>query len=269
MVGASTNIEDCRYALVSHVTIKSVDHATVTFQVRSGSKSGNPDESLLRTFTVARSEVYSGPMTKLPEPQVGLTPGATGALYLTKEGTQTQSIDGFPIFDAERAVFKWPNCAGMATPIYSELPVVPSSIVLRGHLEGEVEIVELELLGHDATAAQHIAWTGASYIQLHLTERGARRLHVKSRSTTVEFWPTRIVVRGAPSIDLAVSGEVDLLDSELADSAQHIVFAKQGAPITLSLTEDGVTSFHVTPHAVAERAGGPDPGSPTRAMSSR
>jgi hypothetical protein len=173
-----------------------------------------------------------------------------GALYLSRRGWQTTSTDGFTIFDADKAVFKYPDCAGMATAICSKLSVVPSSIVVRGHLEGEVDIVELELLGADAAAAQHIVWNGGSYLALDLTEQGARRLQVQS--TTVSFWPTRIVVRGAPAIDPTVAGEVDLLNSELSDSAQHLVYAKHGAPITLSLTQDGFTAFHVTPQAVAE-----------------
>jgi hypothetical protein len=248
----TSNIDDCTHAKLAQVTIKSVDNLTVTFQVRSGTKSGDADESLLRTFTVALGDVYRGATTKLPEPPVALTPGAMGALYMSRRGWQTTSSDGFTIFDADKAVFKYPDCAGMATAICSKLGVVPSSIVARGHLEGEVDIVEIELLGPDAAAAQHIVWNGASYLALQLTEQGARRLHVKSRSTKVSFWPTRIVVRGAPAIDPTVSGEVDLLNSELSDCAQHLVYAKPGAPITLSLTQDGFTAFHVTPQAVAE-----------------
>jgi hypothetical protein len=252
MVATSNDVGDCTHAMVPQVTITGVDLTTVTFQVRSASKSGNVDEALLRTFTVALSDVYRGATTKLPVLPVPLTPGATGVLYLSHHGWQTMSSDGFAIFDANRAVFKWPDCAGVATAICSKLSVVPSSIVVRGHLEGEVEIVEIELLGPDAAAAQHIVWNGASYLALQLTEQGAGRLHVKSRSTQVGFWPTRIVVRGAPVIDPEVSGDVDLLNSELSDSAQHLVFAKHGAPIELSLTQDGFTAFHVTPQAVAE-----------------
>jgi hypothetical protein len=242
----------CTHAMVPQVTIVGVNGAALTFQVRSASKSGNADESLLRTFTVALSDVYLGATTKLPVSPVALTPGATGALYLSHAGWQTRSSDGFAIFDADKAVFKWPDCAGIATAVCSELLVVPSSVVVRGHVEGELEIVEVELLGHDAAAAQHIVWNGASFVELALTDHGARRLQVKSRSTTVRFWPTRIVVQGAPVADPAVSGEVDLLNSELSDSAQHLALARPGAPIALSLTQDGVTAFHVTPQAVAE-----------------
>jgi len=64
--------------------------------------------------------------------------------------------------------------------------------------------------------------------------------------------PIKIVIAGSPAIDQTVSGEVDILDSELADSVQRIVFANPGMTITLVLTEDGVDAFHVTPQAVVE-----------------
>ena len=258
MVGKSNVIGDCTHAMVPQVTIVRVDHATVTFQVRSASRSGNADESLLRSFTVPLSNVYRGATTKLPVAPVALTAGATGVLYLSQAGWQTKSGDGYTIFDADKAVFKWPDCAGVATAVHSRLPVVPSSVVVRGHVEGETEIVEVELLGSDAAAAQHIVWNGASYVDLHLSEQGARRLQHKAGSTAVRFWPTRLVVQGAPTIDPTVSGAVDLLNSELSDSVQHLVLGAPGAPVTLSLTQDGVTAFHVTPQAVAEHMREPE-----------
>jgi len=156
----------------------------------------------------------------------------------------------------------------MATAICSKLSVVPSSIVVRGHLEGEVDIWRSSYSAPTRRRAQHIVWNGAKLRRAAADEQGARRLHVKSRSTKVAFWPTRIVVRGAPTIDLTVSGEVDLLNSELSDSAQHLVFANHGAPITLSLTQDGFTriprhapggsrstcaALETAPHAHAQR----------------
>ncbi|MEO7734250.1 MAG: hypothetical protein ABIY55_25050 [Kofleriaceae bacterium] len=234
------------------MTIRSVDRDTLTFAARGASKSGDPDEALLRTFTVALSDVYSGPTTKLPEPPVALKPGAVGALYLSREGWAVTSADGFQIFDADKAIFKYPECAAMDEAICTTLTVVPTSILVHGHLEGESEIRHVELLGPDAAAAQNIEWTGAACIDLRLTEHGARHLHVKSRSTTVKFWPTRIKIQGSPSIDQTVLGEVDILNSELARCTQHVEFAKHGAPIALWLTQDGVNAFHVIPQHHAE-----------------
>jgi len=252
MEGAGTFVELCDHAMVPQVTIRGADRDTLTFAARGASKSGNPDEALLRTFTVALSEVYSGPTDQLPEPPVSLTPGAVGALYLSRQGWGVHSADGFQIFDFDRAVFKWPGCAAMDEAICTTLTVLPVSILIHGHLEGESVIRHVELLGPDAAAAQDIHWAGAACIELRLTDRGARHLHVKSPSTTVKFWPTRIKIEGSPVIDPSVRGEVDILNSELAGCAQHLEFTKHGEPITLSLTQDGVNAFHVIPQRHAQ-----------------
>jgi hypothetical protein len=246
---------DCTHAMVQQVTIEAVDDQTVTFTTRSASNPGNLDDSLRRTFTVPVSEVWTTPIEGAPPP-VELRPGAVGNLFLSRAGWEAVSADGRQIFGAgtDAAVFKWPWCA--APPrILCDLSVVPASVVVRGHLEGRAEFFEIELLGDDAAGTQHIRWNSTDYIELRVTARGAQRLGLGDAATTAKLWPTRITIAGSPACDRTISGEVDVLDAELAGWSQDIVLAP-GAPITLSLTLDGVSAFHVAPQAAARSAAG-------------
>lgn len=241
------------FGLVPQVKIQAVDDKTVSFATRSASRSGDATESLLRTFTVPLSEVYTTPIPGAPT-SVEMQPGAIGPLYLSGEGWKTTTPDGFGIHGADQAIIKYPVEAAIPSPPLTKLVVVPASIRIYGQLQGETEFFDIELLGPDADGAQDIIWNSADYIELGLTEGGARRLHVKSGSTTVKVWPIKILITGSPAIDRTVSGEIDILDSELADSVQRIAFAKPGLPIALALTQDGVDDFHVTPQVVAEQS---------------
>jgi len=263
--------DPCHFGIVPQVKIEGVNDTDVSFSTRSASRSGDPHESLLRTFTVPLTEVHAAPIAGALAP-VAMTPGATGPLFLSRDGWATTSPEGFQIHGGDRAVFKLPLCAGAPQRLLSKLTVIPTSIAIRGHLEGETEFFDIELLGPDAAEPQRLVWTGADYLELRLTPRGARRLRLKTRGPTARLWPIWIKIQGSPAIDQAVSGEVDILNYEMADGVQEIAFTKQGAPITLSLTQDGVTAFHVTPQAVAElstdihHAERPCPGCAQRAM---
>lgn len=243
--------DPCQFGIVPQVTIEAVTDTSVSFTTRSASRSGDPHEALRRTFTVPRTEVHEAPITGVPRP-VAMKPGATGPLFLSRAGWKATTPDGFGIHGHDRAVLKLPSCAGAPRRVLSKLTVVPTSIAIRGHLAGETDFVDIELLGPDAAGPQRISWQGADYIELRLTPRGARRLGLKGRATTAKLWPIWIAIKGSPEIDRAVFGEVDLLNRAMADGEQDLVFAKPGAPITLSLTQDGVNAFHVTPQAVAE-----------------
>ncbi len=242
---------DCNFGMVASVTIKAVDETTVTFAARSSGMSGHPNDNLLRDFTVPLTEVYATPIKGAPAP-VALVPGATGPIFLSRNGWKTTTVDGFRIYGADQAVFKWPDCAATPSPPLTRLSVVPRSIRIEGHVRDQAAFFHLELLGPDAAEGQDLVWTGADFVDVQLTETGARRLRVAPGAAPVKIWPTRIVVEGSPSIDEAVSGEVDVLDGELAAAVQHIRYSVPGAPIALSLTQDGVNAFHVTPQAVAE-----------------
>lgn len=241
------------FGLVPQVKIIAVDDTRVSFATRSASQSGDAKESLLRTFTVPRTEVYTTPIPGAPA-SVAMQPGAIGPLYLSSEGWKTTTSDGFGIFGLNTEVEKYPQNAAVPSPPLTKLTVVPTSIRVHGHLEGETAFFDIELLGHDAAESQDIVWNSADYIELRLTEHGARRLHVKPHSTRVRVWPIKISIEGSPAIDREVVGEVDILESEMADSVQHLAFAKQGSPIALVLTQDGVDAFHVTPQAIAEQS---------------
>ncbi len=247
---ANTNGERS-FGLVPQVKIQTVGDKTVSFATRSASQSGDAKESLLRTFTVPLSEVYTAPIPGAPT-AVAMQPGATGPLYLSREGWNTATPDGFRIHGADDVVDKFPKDAAIPSPPLTRLDVVPTSIHIHGQLQGETAFFDIELLGPDAAESQDIAWNSADYIDLQLTEHGARRLHVEPGSTTARVWPVKISIKGSPAVDRAVVGEVDILDSELAHSVQRVAFAKPGMPITLVLTEDGVDAFHVTPQAVVE-----------------
>jgi hypothetical protein len=251
MVGNTKNQRS--YGLVPHVKIMAVNDKTVSFATRSASRSGDARESLLRTFTVPRTEVYTTPIPGAPA-SVAMQPGAIGPLYLSIEGWKTTTPDGFGIFAADSVSGKFPKEGAIPSPPLTKLTVVPTSIHIHGQLEGKTAFFDIELLGRDGAESQDIVWNSADYIELRLTEHGARRLLGKSHATVVKVWPIKIVVQGSPAIDQAVVGEVDLLDSEMADSMQRLAFAKHGSPIALMLTPDGVDAFHVTPEAIAEQS---------------
>ncbi|HEX4422076.1 MAG TPA: hypothetical protein VH165_29390 [Kofleriaceae bacterium] len=248
---AKTYDTDCdgTHAMVQQVTIVQIDATTVTYSTRSASTSGS-DGALLRTFVSPLSEVWSEQIPGAPAP-VEMKPGAMGNLFLSKAGWEATTSDGHPIYGTgtDLIVFKYPWCG--ATPrILSNLTVVPSSIVVRGHLAGRTEFFELELIGTEAAEAaetQDLRWNGAAHLQLQLTSQGAARLGLAGGAQAVQVWPTRMIVRGRPAADLSVAGEVDLLDSELAGQIQHVAFARRDAPVTLTLTLDGVSAFHVEP----------------------
>jgi hypothetical protein len=255
-----TTMDHCRFAIVQ-ATIEKVDDNAVTFSARATTAFGGTDLNLRKTFTVPRSEIYTESISGAPAP-VAMTPGATGSLYLSRAGWASATADGFTLFGAHTAIFKWPECAGIATPVLTKLSVIPTSIVVRGHLEGATECFDLELLGPDAEAAQDFTWNSVALIELRLTGDGAQRLcggsGAGSGDSVVRIWPTAITVTGAPAIDPSLSGSVDILNCEMAGEIQRIAFTEPGAAVTLRLTQDGITAFHVTPELVAERSDGID-----------
>lgn len=246
--------DPCISASIKQVKIESVDDTNVTFSTRSASGTGDPHECLRRTFTVPRTEVYMTPVKGAP-PQVELKKGKIGSLYLTRAGWETKSTDGFQLHGKQEALFKLPNCAAAMQRLLTNLSVVPTSIIVRGHLEDDTEFFDIDLLGPDATGPQTILWNSADYLDVRLSSRGARRVRLKSRSTTAKIWPISIRIKGSPAIDLAVSGEVDLLNIEMAEGEQELKYTKPGTPIKVVLTQVGVAAFHVTPQAVAELTG--------------
>jgi hypothetical protein len=246
---------ECNFAVVQQVTIVSVDDRNVSFTTRGTGPSGTSDDSLRKTFTVPRSEIYPSKIDGAPA-AVELTPGATGNLFLSRIGWQCVTDDGFRIYGCDRAIFKFPVCGAIASPVMTQMTVIPTSIIVRGHLPEQTIFYDIELAGPDADDEQHLVWNGVDYIAVRLTARGARRMGVGAHATTIELWPTRIRIKGSPAIDQAVLGEVDVLDREMADCTQTISFSKHGAAVTLRLTQDGVNAFHVTPQAVLEAASG-------------
>lgn len=241
-----------KFALVGKVQIEKVDDRTVTFVTRSACKSGNRDECLRRTFTSPISEVWTQPIPGAPPP-VAMRPGAVGNLYLSRAGLETRSPDGYQIYGVGTPLvrIKYPDEAAISQPL-GELTITPSSIVVRGTLDGGREFHDIELLGPDAAEAQDLRWNGADHIQLRLTSRGAKRLGIADHAATAEVWPTAITVSGAPASFPTAAGSIDILDSELAAQDQHLEYARHGAPISLSLTQDGFAAFHVVPGLLPE-----------------
>ncbi len=246
--------DPCVAASIQQVKIENVNDTHVTFSARSASRTGDPHECLRRTFTVPRAEVHTPPAKGGPRP-VELKKGKTGPMFLTRAGWETKSTDGFHLYGKQDALFKFPDCAAAMMRLLTNLSVVPTSIIVRGHLEDDTEFFDIELIGPDASESQAIHWSSADYLDVRLSSRGARRLRLKSRSMSAKLWPISIKIKGSPAIDLAVSGEVDLLNIELAEGEQEIKYAKPGAPIKVALTQVGVAAFHVTPQAVAELTG--------------
>src|SRR5882762_347071 len=124
------------FGVVEQVQIEHADDKTVTFGTRSGSKSGDRDECLRRSFTCPIAEVWTQPIEGAPPP-VAMQPGAVGTLFLSRAGWQTRSADGYPIYGAGTPIerIKWPdNAAG--SQLVGALTVIPSSIVVHGTLHG-------------------------------------------------------------------------------------------------------------------------------------
>jgi hypothetical protein len=236
-----------KYAMVEKVQIEKVDDKNVTFATRSGTRSGDRDECLRRTFTCPVSEVWTHPITGAPAP-VAMQPGAVGNLFLSGNGLQTANSDGYPIYGIGTPLLriKYPDEAAISQ-LGGELRVIPTSIVVHGTRDGGRSFFDVELLGPDAADAQDIAWNGAEHVALRLTARGAKRLHLPEHPATLEVWPTRITVTGAPASDPGDTGSIDILDTQLASQGQHVKFAHHGAPISLALTQLGFAVFHVVP----------------------
>src|ERR1043165_1438733 len=131
MVG-STSME-CNFAIVQQVTIVSIDDRNVSFTTRGTRPSGTSDENLRKTFTVAVSEIYDRTINGAPPP-VELIPGATGNLFLSRVGWQCMTDDGFRIFGSDHAIFKYPQCGAITSPVMTQMTVIPTSVIVRGHL---------------------------------------------------------------------------------------------------------------------------------------
>jgi hypothetical protein len=233
--------------MVSQVTIESVDDQTVSFWTRSDSKTGDPNERLRRLFTVAVKEVWTAPIPGQPAPVV-MKPGATGPLFLSRTGWQTTTTDGFHILGAgtDAVSFKLPECLA-AAPFQGDLMVVPSKLRVLGYPEGKAERVEIDLLGPDAAESQDLQWHGSEYVEIRMAAHAANGASVAAPGGTMKLWPTQVIVHGSARSAPAISGEVDLLDGNLAAHGQHIQFARRGTPISLVLTQNGFGAFHVIP----------------------
>jgi hypothetical protein len=231
--------ELCNYAMVPQVTIESVNAQNVSFWTRSDSKTGDPSERLRRLFSVAVGEVWTAPIPGAPSP-VAMKSGTSGPLYLSREGWQTTTSDGYHILGAgtDAVVFKYPACLASA-PFQGDLVVVPSKLLVEGYPVGETELFQIDLLGPEAAEAQDLRWDGAEYLEIRMAADGD--------PVTVKVWPTQIVVTGSAKSAPTISGGVDLLDGNLAAHAQHIEFARRGMPISLVLTQNGFGAFHVVP----------------------
>lgn len=238
-----SDLELCTHAMVPQVTIASVDAQNVSFWTRSDSKTGDPSERRRRLFTVAVTEVWTAPIPGQLAP-VAMKPGATGPLYLSETGWQTTTPDGFHILGAgtDAVVFKFPECLGTG-PLQDNLVVIPSQLVVRGYEEGKDTLLQIDLLGPEAAESQDLEWNGAEYLEIRMADDAANG----ASHGTVKVWPTEIVVAGCARSAPMLSGQVDLLDGELAGHGQHIRFDRRGAEISLVLTQDGFGEFHVVP----------------------
>lgn len=233
--------------MIAQVTIDSVDDQSVSFWTRSDSKTGDPNERLRRLFTVPVSEVWTAPIPGQLAP-VAMTSGASGPLYLSKTGWQATTPDGFPILGAgtDAVVFKYPECLASG-PLQASLVVIPSQLLVKGYEEGKAEPFQIDLLGSEAAESQDLEWNGAEYLEIRLANHAANRSDAAKRAGTVKVWPTEIIVTGCAKSAPTLSGQVDLLDGELAGHEQRIQFDKRGNEISLVLTQDGFGAFHVVP----------------------
>src|SRR5215510_5613646 len=97
--------DNCLYAIVQQATITEVTAKTVSFSTRSSTKDSE-------VFTVPMTEILADPPAQAPQP-VALTAGATGNLYLSKDGWKVTASSGSTIYEAGNAnivLFKWPKC---------------------------------------------------------------------------------------------------------------------------------------------------------------
>src|SRR5690349_3867427 len=181
MADTEEGTDPCNKAVVP-VMIERVDAANVQFAARSASRTGDPHETLRRSFTVPMSEVHLTPIDGAPAP-VELVPGAVGNLILTRTGWQATSPEGFALHGLDHTVFKLPSCAGIPSRWLTTLSIVPTSIVIRGHVEGDTRFHNFELLGPDAAAAQTIVWNSVEFLDVQLSALRARQLGLKATQT--------------------------------------------------------------------------------------
>lgn len=234
--------DPCPFAIVEGVTIVNVTQNTVTFSTRSAG--ATEQERLRRNFTCSRQQILVDRPDGGPQP-VDLIKGATGQLYLSRTGWETTS-DGFRIYGAGTAavVFKWPTCLAVPVPHISTLQVVPTSIVIGGYLTGTQNFASFDLFSSECADSQAINWNGAQDVEVKLVK------------TTITMWPTSIVVRGAPTSQPDAPGRADILERELAAPVQRLQFNRVSPVVSLELTQDGFSRFHVVSDLVRAIAAG-------------
>jgi hypothetical protein len=257
------NEPDCPYALTFHeVTITDVSADIVTFVTRSA----GPGEvqRLLRRFTCRRSvdgvpQILLELPAEAPPHITRLERMETGRLCLHRDVWTTTS-DGFQIYGAgtHAIVFKYPQCLPELIPI-STLRVDATSIRVTGFVAAIEGQQVIELLGPDCAASQTIDWTGAGNVSIALSPQGVRRFNLPASTTSVEVWPTLMVVAGKPAADPEVDGDADILHAEHAAGLQKLHIQGPTPRVSLELTPRGFAEFHVVPGELQDIADGPVP----------
>lgn len=263
-------MSDCPYALTNHhVTITNVVADDITFRTRSDDST----DQETRAFTCKRSQILPSATQSLPADAPAhitqVQQGASGLLCLHRDAWQTTS-GGHRIYGAgsTNVIFKYPNCFDVASRFLATLQVVPTRIFVTGFVTGIDGLQGIELLGSDCGDAQTIDWNGARNVSIQLSAEGAERFALPASTTTIDVWPTSMLVAGSPTAAPEVSGKADILIGELAAGRQTLQFQRAAPRVSLELSQDGFGRFHVVPDVVRDiaegRWPGGDGGSPNR-----
>jgi hypothetical protein len=257
---------------VSQVTITDITQTTVNFMTDSRPIAATAGyKPVLGTYSCPRTDVFETPATTTPdgipmEASVHMAPGQQGSLYLQKtslyrQGTSDQGpciIRGAvshpkQLLPGEAFVpLKWPDCGGPGDS-HEPLALVPSKILVTGHVKGKPEATVNLFDSALALFAQDIVWRGCAGIALHLTPQGFDKFHAPvSNDSRLTVWPTRIEIHGRPSSG-GFASKIDIRDQSLAWPVQHLSWAARPDRILIEATDDGFERFGLTTDAL-ERA---------------
>jgi hypothetical protein len=225
-------VDPCTHAIVQQVQVESYADGKLTFFSRSVNNN-------LTKFTVPITEIMAQGPTGCPQSVSWRTPGAVGNLYLSRQGWDSlTAIDGGLFgYNTEAVLFKFPWCLPFRG--IEPLAMIPTSIKVTFF-----DDKSQALLAVDVQPGSQIVWNGARKITFE-TADGSRT-----------EWPKRIDVAGASVQYPDQKGVVDVLNCDLGDFTQQIEWKKQGAPVTLQLTENGFEAFNVIQEAIHQYAAG-------------
>ncbi|HLL21169.1 MAG TPA: hypothetical protein VK427_03510 [Kofleriaceae bacterium] len=226
------------------------------------------DRRVPGTFVTSRKYLYetTGEVTrhgtKMPA-SVQLERGARGLLYWEERASQVQGTtvrsacvargaEVQPVLRDENAFrAKWPDEGAFAdsAPVKVEI----QKLVLRGHLRGHAQVLEIDLLDKETVMqGQTISWASGA-VTLELTKAGAGRLGLAWKAATpYELWAVSLDCDASPIGEIGFDNTIDLRDYAFAEPAQEIKLQHAPFETSLVLTRDGMHELGIMSGAASE-----------------